>query len=103
MTASKVVLESIGLRDRPESLLRELYVAAVPLHAEAAPGQPRQPLEQALAFARSLPGACDGATIAARDDTGQIVGSADVTVQDMDGFRHVAEVSIGVLPLTNSR
>src|SRR5207302_1373412 len=98
VTASKVVLESIGLRDRPESLLRELYAAAVPLHAEAAPGQPRQPLEQALAFARSLPGACDGATIAARDDTGQIVGSADVTVQDMDGFRHVAEVSIGVLP-----
>jgi GNAT superfamily N-acetyltransferase len=31
-------------------------------------------------------------------DAGQIVGSAGVTVQDMDGFRHVAEVSIGVLP-----
>ena len=45
---------------------------------------------------RSLPGACgDGATIVARDDAGQIVGSAGVTVQDMDGFRHVAEVSIG--------
>jgi GNAT superfamily N-acetyltransferase len=98
VTPSKIVLESIGLRDRPESLIRELYAAAGPLHAEAAPAQPRQPLEQALAFARGLPGACDGATIVARDDAGQIVGSADVTVQDMDGFRHVAQVSIGVLP-----
>jgi GNAT superfamily N-acetyltransferase len=98
VTASKIVLESIGLRDRPESLIRELYAAAGPLHAEVAPDQLRQPLEQALAFARSLPGAYDGATIMVRDEAGQIVGSAGVTVQDMDGFRHVAEVSIGVLP-----
>lgn len=97
VTASKIVLESIGLRDRPESLIRELHAAAGPLRAEAGPDQPRQPLEQALAFARGLPEAYDGATIVARD-AGQIVGSADVTVQDMDGFRHVAQVSIGVLP-----
>jgi GNAT superfamily N-acetyltransferase len=98
VTASKIVLESIGVRDRPESLIRELYAAAGPLYAEAAPDEPRQPLEQALAFARSLPEAYDGATIVARDRAGRIVGSADVTVQDMDGFRHVAQVSIGVLP-----
>jgi mycothiol synthase len=98
VAASKIVLESIGLRDRPESLIRELYAAAGPLHAEAVPGQPRQPLEQALAFARSLPGAYDGATIVARDDAGRIVGYADVAVQDMDGFRHVAQAGIGVLP-----
>lgn len=92
------VIESIGLRDRTEDLIRELYEAAGPLHAEATPDRPRQPLEQELAFARSLPEAYGGATIVARGDAGQIVGSADVTVQDMDGFRHVARVSIGVLP-----
>ena len=71
VTASKIVLESIGLRDRPESLIRELYAAAGPLHAEAVPDQPRPPLEQALAFARGLPGAYGGATIVARDDAGK--------------------------------
>jgi GNAT superfamily N-acetyltransferase len=98
VTASKVALQSVGLRDRPEDLIRELYAAAGPLHAEAAPDEPRRPLEQVLAFARSLPGAYDGATIVARDGAGRIVGSADVTVQDVSGFRHVAQVGIGVLP-----
>src|SRR5436190_18073852 len=85
VTASKVALQSVGLRDRPEDLIRELYAAAGPLHAEAAPDEPRRPLEQVLAFARSLPGAYDGATIVARDGAGRIVGSADVTVQDVSG------------------
>jgi mycothiol synthase len=98
VTASKVVLESVGLRDMPEDLIRELYAATGPLHAEAVPDEPRRPLEQELAFARSLPGAYDGATIVARDGAGLIVGSADVTVQDVDGARHVAHVGIGVLP-----
>jgi hypothetical protein len=40
MTAGKRVLESIGLRDRPEDLIRELYAAAEPLHAEATPDVP---------------------------------------------------------------
>ena len=39
MTASKVALQSVGLRDRPEDLIRELYAAAGPLHAEAAPDE----------------------------------------------------------------
>jgi mycothiol synthase len=98
LTASKVVLESIGLRDRPEDLIRELYAAEGPMHAEAVPDEPRRPLEQVLAFARSLPRAVDGATIVARDGAGRITGSAYVTVQDVDGFRHVANVGIGVLP-----
>lgn len=98
MAASKVVLESTGLRDMPEDLIRELYVATAPLHTEAAPDLPPQPLEQVLAFARNLPEGHDGATIAARDEAGQIIGSADVTVQDIDGYRHVAWVSVGVLP-----
>lgn len=93
-----MVLETVGLRDRPEDLIRELYAAAGPLHAEAAPDEPRRPVEQVLAFARGLPGDHDGAVIVARDDAGRIVGSADVTVQDMDGSRHVAHVGIGVLP-----
>ena len=92
------MLESIGRRDRPDNLIRELYEATGPLHTEATPDEPRQPLEQELAFARNLPGAYDGATIIARDGAGQIIGSADVSVQDIDGFRHVAQVSIGVLP-----
>jgi GNAT superfamily N-acetyltransferase len=98
MAASKVVLESTGLRDMPEGLIRELYAATAPLRAEAAPDDPPQPLEQVLAFARSLSGEQDGAAIVARDDAGQIIGSADVTVQDRDGHRHVAWVSIRVLP-----
>jgi len=92
------MLESVGLRDRPENLIRELYAANGPLHAEAAPDEPRRPLEQVLALARCLPGAYDGAAIVARDGAGRIVGSADVTVQDVDGFRHAAWVGIGVLP-----
>jgi mycothiol synthase len=93
-----MVLESVGLRDKPEDLIRELYAAAGPLHAEAMPDEPRWPLEQVLASARNLPGGRDGATIVARDGVGRITGSADVTVQDMDGMRHVAHVGIGVLP-----
>lgn len=98
MATSKVVLESTGLRDMPEDLIRELYAASAPLRAEAAPDEPPQPLEQVLAFARNLPEGHDGATIVARDEAGQITGSADVAVQDMDGYRHVAWVSIRVLP-----
>jgi mycothiol synthase len=98
VTASKVVLESIALRDKPEDLIRELYAAEEPMHAEAVPDEPRRPLEQVLAFARNLPRTVDGATIVARDGAGLITGSADVTVQDVDGVRHVANVGIGVLP-----
>lgn len=98
MTADRIALESTGLRDRPDDLIRELYEATGPLHAEATPDEPRNPLKQELAFARSLPGSYDGVTIVARDGAGQIIGSADVSVQDMDGFRHVAQVNIGVLP-----
>jgi mycothiol synthase len=98
VTAGKIVLESIGLRDRPDNLIRELYEATGPLHTEATPDEPRQPLEQQLAFARNLPWVYDGVTIVARDGAGQIMGSAGVNVADLDGFRHVAEVSIGVLP-----
>jgi mycothiol synthase len=98
VTANNVVLESTGLRDRSEDLIRELYAATGPLDAEATPDEPRLPLEHALALARSLPGSYDGAVIVARDDAGQIAGSATVVVQEMDGFRHVAQVSLGVLP-----
>jgi mycothiol synthase len=97
MTANKVALECTALRDRPADLLRELYAATGPLHAEAIPDMPRMSLDRWLARARHLPAVEDGATIVARDGTGQIIGSADVTTQDIDGFRHTAEVSIGVL------
>lgn len=98
MTPDKVVLECTGLRDRSDDLIRELYAAAGPLHAEAIPDMPRLPLEQRLAAARNLPGIVVGATIVARDPAAQIIGFADVTAQDVDGFRHVAEVDLGVLP-----
>ena len=97
MTANKVVLECTALRDRSADLLREVYAATGPLHAEAIPDMPRVSLERWLSGARSLSAAEDGATIVARDSTGQIIGSADVTTQDIDGFRHIAEISIGVL------
>jgi mycothiol synthase len=98
VTASKVTLDSVGLRDRPEDLIRELYAATWPLHAEAVPDEPRQPVEQVLAIARGLPESYDGVTIVARDGAGLILGCADVTVQDLPGSRHVAQVGIGVLP-----
>lgn len=98
MTTTKIALEVIGVRDRPEDLVREVFAAAGPLHAEARPDQPRQPVEQELAFFRTLPPAYDGATVAARDDAGQIIGFATVVTHDMEGFRHVARVTIGVLP-----
>jgi len=98
MTASKVVLESVDLRDKPEELIRELYGAAGPLHAEAAPDEPRWPVERVLAAARHLPAAVNGATIVARDGSGRVAGFADATVHDRDGVRHVAYVGMGVLP-----
>jgi len=98
MTTDKMALEVIGVRGRPEHLVREVYEAAGLLHAEAAPEEPRQPLEQELAFFRSLPEAYDGATVVARDDAGQIIGSANVIINDTEGFRHAARVRIGVLP-----
>lgn len=69
-------LESTGLRDRPEGLIRELYAATGPLHAEAAPGEARQPLEQVLALARGIPAAC----YAVDDATGDFVGLTDIVV-----------------------
>ncbi|MGH3282139.1 MAG: GNAT family N-acetyltransferase, partial [Trebonia sp.] len=98
MTTGKVALESVGLRDMPECLIRELYTASGPLYAESAPGEPRLPVEQRLAFARNVPEAYGGVTVVARDATGRIAGSADVTARDVDGFRHIAQVGIGVLP-----
>jgi mycothiol synthase len=98
MATSKVVLDSTGLRDMPEDLIRELYAAFAPLRAEAAPDDPPQPVEQVLAVARNLPEGHDGATIVARDEAGQITGSADVAVQDIAGYRHVAWVNVRVLP-----
>lgn len=93
----KIVFESFGLREKTEDLIRELYAATEPLDAEANPDEPRPSLEQVLARARRLPGTYDGATIVARD-AGWIVGSAEVRARDIKGFRHVAWVSIRVLP-----
>ena len=98
VTASKVVLESIGLRDRPESLIRELYAAAGPLHAEAAPGQLRPPLEQALKQeerAAATAGLERWACYAVNDATGDWVGLTDIVVNSAAPERvHVGNTAV---------
>ena len=86
------------MRQKSPDLVRELYEVSRLLHAEATPDEPRVPLEQALAAACNVPAVYDGATIVARSESGDIVGFADVLTQDMEGYRHVAQVNIGVLP-----
>ena len=93
-----MTLEATGLRDMPDDLIRELYIATGPLYAEVLPDVPRHSLEQRLTQVRNLPGGYDGTTIVARDGAGQIVGCADVGVEDREGARRIADVNIRVLP-----
>lgn len=91
-------IESVRLREMPEALTRELHAAMEPLHWETTPDEPLPPVEQAIAETRGLPEMMDALVLVARDSAGQIIGSARVFVQDLEGSRHIAQTSISVLP-----
>jgi mycothiol synthase len=91
-------IEQWPIREQPDQLLDELYTAQAPLHAEATPDDPRQPLAAEIADARHLPAPEDGVVLVARDAGGRIAGLASVRWQDLAGWEHVLWTFIAVLP-----
>jgi GNAT superfamily N-acetyltransferase len=92
------MIEQQRVREQSDELLAELYAAQAPLHAEAAPDDPRPPLEQEIADVRHLPAHEDGVVLVARDAAGQIAGVASTHWEDLEGWAHVLWVHIAVLP-----
>jgi mycothiol synthase len=91
-------LEQCPLREQPDELIAELYAARAPLHAEAAPDDPRQPLAEQIAAVRHLPAPEDGVVVVARDAAGAIAGFGQFQWEQLPGRAHVLRVEIGVLP-----
>jgi mycothiol synthase len=91
-------IEQWPVREQSDQLLAELYTAQAPLHAEATPDDPRQPLAAEVADVRHLPAPEDGVVLVARDAAGRIAGLASVHWQDLAGWAHVMWTSIAVLP-----
>ena len=98
MSTANFTVETIAIRELPEAVHRELHDATAALHDESTPDEPRNPVEQEIAQLRNLPDIADGAIILARDAGGAIAGFGNVSVQDIEGFRHVANIAVAVLP-----
>lgn len=69
-----------------------------PLHAEAVPEDPRQPLAVKIAEMRHLPEPEDGIQLIARAADGHIDGISTCWWEDLPGWDHVLSVSVQVLP-----
>lgn len=93
-------VEQWFLRQQPDELLAELYVARAALHHEASPDDPRRPLADEIADVRNLPAPVDGIALVARDATGAIAGVATCRWEQLDGWDHVLQTEIAVLPGT---
>jgi GNAT superfamily N-acetyltransferase len=91
-------IEQRPVREQSDELLAELYAADAPLHAEAAPDDPRPPLAQEIADIRHLPAPEDGVVLVARDATGRIAGIASTHWEQLEGWDHVLSAAIAVLP-----
>ena len=85
-------------REQPDALMAELYAASAPLHAEAAPDDPRRQLADQIAAVRHQPPLEDGIVIVARDAAGAIAGYLDCGWEQVPGLDHVLMTSIAVLP-----
>jgi len=90
--------EEWPLREQPDALMAEVYAATAPLHAEAAPGDPRRPLADEIVAIRHLPAHEDGVRIVARDDAGAVAGLAGCSWEQLPGHDHVLTASVTVLP-----
>lgn len=91
-------IEQWPVREQPDELLAELHAAREPLHAEATPDDPRQPLAEEIAQVRNLPAPEDGFVLVARDPTGSIAGLASAGWEQLAGWQHVLFTGIAVLP-----
>lgn len=85
-------------RDQPDALMAEVYAACAALHAEAAPEDPRRPLEEEIAAVRHQPPAEDGIVTVARGGGGAIAGYLDCGWEQLPGVDHVLAAEIAVLP-----
>jgi mycothiol synthase len=92
-------IEEWPLREQPDGLLAELYAARAPLHAEAAPDDPRRSLADEIVAARNLPEPEDGVRFIARDSAGAIAGYAWCGWEQLAGWAHVLSADIAVLPV----
>lgn len=93
-----LTIEEWQLRMQPDRLLAELYQARVQLHQEAAPQDPRVPLEHEIAGIRHLPATDDGVVLVARDSARAVAGICTCTWQYLQGWDHVLGADIAVLP-----
>jgi mycothiol synthase len=98
VTVSAWTIEEWPLREQPDGLLAELYVAREPLHAEATPDDPRRTLADEIVAARSLPAPEDGIRFVARDSAGAIAGYGWCGWEQLAGWAHVLSVDVAVLP-----
>lgn len=96
--ASAWTIQQSPLREQSDELIAELYDARAALHQEAAPADPRPSLALTIADARNMPAPEDGLVIVARDDAGEIAGLSTCTWEQIDGWSHVLQARIEVLP-----
>ena len=91
-------IEEWPLREQPDQLLAEIYDVLAPLHAEAVPEDPRQPLAAKIAEMRHLPEPEDGIQLIARSADGHIDGVSSCWWEALPGWDHVLSTGIQVLP-----
>jgi mycothiol synthase len=85
-------------REQPDAFMAEVYAAGAPLHAEAAPDDPRRPLAEEMAAVRNQPPAEDGVVLVARDGAGAIAGYLDCGWEQVPGVDHTLMTEVAVLP-----
>ena len=86
------------LREQPDELIAEVYDVTAALHEEAEPEDPRRALADEIADVRTRPANEDGVVLVARDGAGQVAGLAWCTWEQLEGWSHVLQVNIEVLP-----
>jgi mycothiol synthase len=96
--ASAWTIEQSPLREQSDELIAELYAAKAPLYEEARPEDPRSTLATDIADVRNMPAPEDGLVLVARDGTGEIAGLATCTWEQLEGWSHVLQARIEVLP-----
>lgn len=86
------------LREQTDELIAEVYGATAALHEEAKPDDPRRALADEIADVRTRPANEDGVVLVARDRAARMAGLAWCTWEQLEGWNHVLQVNIEVLP-----